>query len=280
MYRFCLIIIVFIAPACNKYEFKDLSTTYINTERIELISSNGQNLSHNITDLWLFIEDGYAGTFSLPAHIPVLESGKHRVSIYPGIRNYGIRSKPEIYTLLNEYKTELDLQSKNEITVIPKYTYKSTAISYMQENFESSSIFIYDLDSFRSSTIIRSNLNARDGKYAGYGLLNSANRTIESSTNKIEISTSSKKSAYLEIDFISDTEMQIGLISIQGNTSIKSYFLTLNATPDWKKIYIPLYEIIPTQDGDTFQLAIKSELKSPASTAYFFIDNLKLICLP
>lgn len=280
MTKACLFILILSSVSCERFEFKELNPSFLKVDRIEFNSPSGQKISHNIKDLWLFIDDGYAGTFSVPVRIPVLEHGVHKIALYPGIRFYGISSKPEIYSLVNEFRVESDFQTHDSITLLPTFSYKSNVITALQENFESSSIFIHDLDSFKQNTLIRSDLRPRDGKYSGYGLLNAQHPLIEIASNSVQINSSSKKSAYLEVDVISDTEVQIGLQTFIGNSTIKTYFLSLLPTSDWKKIYIPLFEIIQDHDGDAFQLLIRSELKSPATQAYFFIDNIKWISLP
>lgn len=270
--------------SCSAYQYKDLSPAYINLDRVEVISSNGQKLSHNIREIWLFIDDQYAGTFNIPSHIPVLEPGRHRAVFYPGIRNYGISSNPEIYTLMNDFGSDVEITGGTTLTIVPKFSYKSNLINYIQEGFESSSVFIHDLDSFKTNTIIRSNLNARDGLYSGVGSLDQGNPVIETSTGDISISAAAKKSANVELDVLSDIALQMGLIASQGAGIVKIYFLTINPSPVWKKIYIPIAQIIQNNteltEANSLRLVLKSELKAPANAGYFFIDNVRLICLP
>ena len=45
-----------------------------------------------ITDAWVYVDDGLIGAFELPATIPVLAEGKHKLEIRPGIKLNGISS--------------------------------------------------------------------------------------------------------------------------------------------------------------------------------------------
>lgn len=270
--------------SCTSCQYKDLSPAYIHLEQFEVVSPNGQKLRHNIKELWLFIDDQYAGTFNVPSQIPVLEPGRHRIAFFPGIRDYGISTYPEIYTLMNDFGTDLELNAGTTMTIAPAFSYKSNLINYIQEGFESSSVFVSDLDSFKTHTIIRSSQNARDGSYSGLGFIDSGHPVIETASADIPMTSSAKKSAYIELDLLSDNALQIGLISGQNQDLFKIYFLTLNPSQSWKKIYIPIYQIIQNNAelsrAGALRLVLKSELKAPANTGYFFIDNVRLMCLP
>jgi len=51
----------------------------------------------------------------------------------------------------------------------------------------------------------------------------------------------------------------------------------LNTTPDWRKVYINLKEIIINNPNPPYQVGFGAELPGNLSSATIFIDNIKLL---
>lgn len=279
-----LIFLLFLASlvSCTKSQFKQLDPAFIVVDGIDVLRSNSNpEPLHAIEDLWVFVDEIYLGTFPVPIDIPVLNEGTgKRIKIFPGIREFGIRSRPEIYTLMEPYTLQTELDPGEYYSIKPMFKYKQNISSSFFEDFENGNLFSMDLDQDKSNHITRTSLDAQDGRFSGM-ILNDAQHTLtEIATSGIKISPA----AFLELSFKSSQDFNIGVQLISGAQPVKNYFLVLKASAVWKKIYIPFREVIDSNPDKVYQLIIKSEYtvdpKNPMTTQTVLLDQFKIISLP
>ena len=71
----------------------DPSWIYIDTWSLQANQTNPEGeLSHNITDAYVLIDDKVIGYFELPIKLPLLLNGSKKITLYPTIHNNGISS--------------------------------------------------------------------------------------------------------------------------------------------------------------------------------------------
>ena len=269
---FCLMLF---SLSCDLVQDHHLNPSTIKVSSVSLTNSNNAPLSHAIRDIWVYIDDQYAGSFTVPFFIPVLESGERNLKLYPGSRYYGILSKPEIHPLIEPIETTQNLIAGNVVELQAKYHYKNNLSIILNEGFESGSIFINDLDSFPASKLVRSGLLSRNGNFAGYAALDKQNTVVESASTFFTLSN--KKTVFLEFDFKSDVDFNVGIISYPSKQ--KNYFLALRPAADWKKVYIPLHEIGFENNEQNFQLAFRASISNTLAMGYFAIDNVSVLSI-
>ena len=83
--RTILFLIMICILSCNKEESTEVPS-YLKIDNILL----DDNSTHNITDAWIYIDDNLQGVYELPAHFPLLVTGKHKLRIKAGIKENGI----------------------------------------------------------------------------------------------------------------------------------------------------------------------------------------------
>ena len=91
----CCVALLFssiVLSSCNNFKGSQEIPAYIHIDTFLFTTNYGLEgaASHKITDAWLYIDDDIQGCYELPATIPVLERGNHRVTIIPGIKLNGI----------------------------------------------------------------------------------------------------------------------------------------------------------------------------------------------
>ena len=74
-------------------------TAWTLQSNIDLSGDEGE-LSHNITEAWVLIDDKVIGVFQVPFKIPILKDGMCNIKIYPAIKNNGISATKKIYPFL------------------------------------------------------------------------------------------------------------------------------------------------------------------------------------
>jgi len=118
---------------------------YINDFVLTTNEEQGSN-SHNIEIAYVHVDDEYIGAFTLPASVPVINTGQHKISITPGIYENGISNTPIINRFYKKYETEINLTETKVDTITPQTSYVDDIIFEFVDDFEGSSILKKDLD--------------------------------------------------------------------------------------------------------------------------------------
>ncbi len=266
--------------SCDQHAYQSIDEVYIIIPETVLKTSTNQFQSQNLRDLWVYSDDVLLGAFPIPARIPIVRKDSFRLRFFPGIREFGILARPEIYTLMDPYSIVQKDLGQDTLVLKPIFSYKNNMITLLQEGFESGSVFTFDLDTIAGHSLMRSNQSVKEGNSAGLGMMDLQRPVIEVASIGFTIKPSSRMSAFVELDFKSDSEVKIGLNSAGGSISEKNYFFTLRPSSEWKKVYIPLSEFLNVERFNSFQLLIKSDLAKSSTSSFFTLDNIRIICLP
>ena len=80
---FCAITSMF---SCNKFKGNQEIPSYIYIDTFSLMTNYQMEgaATHNITDVWVYVDDNVQGCYELPATIPLLENGTHKLTLYAG----------------------------------------------------------------------------------------------------------------------------------------------------------------------------------------------------
>ncbi len=264
--------------SCSKEDYEAQVPTYITINEINLTTdyaTQGTN-SENIVDAWVFMNDDLVGVYELPATFPVLKEGDVILKVYAGIKNNGITAARARYLLYDPHEEKISLVKGETIEVNPTISYASGVKFSWLEDFENASLFfLYTAD---SDTIInKQSVDVKEGSYSGQVFLQPDMDFFEATTLGLSGVPRNGTPVYLELDFKTNEPLSIG---IYVDTDQYSY-ITLNATSEWKKIYINLTDVINnTPRGAEMKvfLGIK-EVSIPFLTDHpeIFLDNLKLV---
>jgi hypothetical protein len=100
--------------SCDKFEGDQTIPSYLAIDTIFLENNNlieEGELTHNFTDVWVYVDDQLIGAFELPAVVPVLVTGYHKLALYAGIKLNAISGtrvqhpfvQPKIFDQFNVY---------------------------------------------------------------------------------------------------------------------------------------------------------------------------------
>ena len=93
---FLLLLLGFTACVKNNPDPSWLEVTaWTLQSNIDLSGDEGE-LSHNITEAWVLVDDKTIGVFQVPFKIPILKDGMCNIKIYPAIKNNGISATKKI----------------------------------------------------------------------------------------------------------------------------------------------------------------------------------------
>lgn len=240
-------------------------------------------LTHNFTDVWVYVDNKIIGVFELPCKIPVLTSGNKLIQLFPTIRNNGISATKKIYPFVEPHELTANLVEGQTLHITPKTRYYSNT-KFWIEDFESNTIKI-EADQSVSNAQMNREIDGSFSPWGYYGhvaLTNSDSLWVGVTTDQ-QILPMSGAEVYLEINYYNTNSLLTGLLSYVNGTSTDHPNISLNAqTPSnarWKKIYIDLKEIVSNSyTADYFKhyfRTLKNTDQSDDTDVY--LDNIKVV---
>lgn len=249
------------------------------------LNTDEGELSHNLTDAWVYVNDKLIGVFELPCKIPVLVSGSLNVTLYPTIRNNGISATKKIYPFCDEYKLTTSKEAGETIKISPITQYKSDVNFYWKEEFENVG-FSIDTDQGVSNAEISRSTDQSIVKYGtgcGYIHLNSTSDSLwQGYTNSQLVLPKSGAEVYLEVDYYTTNSIVTGVLAINSSSTTDNVNIQINGSTDsevkWKKIYIDLKEIVSASTtAEYFEIYFRTLIDTGDVSGDIYIDNIKVI---
>lgn len=234
---------------------------------------------HKFTDVWLFVDDQFKGAYELPATIPVLLEGNHKITAYPGILLNGIASTRSSYYYTSSFDAIRLLEPGLIDTVLPSTTYTSLTRFFINEEFEDSST---ELDTTPESAaaleIITDPVHVFDGLASGkVSLANNGDKMVLM-TDKFYLFTNKFKPVFLELNYKGNADFNISVDAYQNSSVYPISVLNIRQSENWNKIYIDLSSAIHGFPGTAlFKLKITAEKKDSNPASEFYFDNIHLI---
>jgi hypothetical protein len=275
-YRY-LLYLGLLLSACVKNN-PDPAWLEVNEWVLEANSSlNGEEgqLTHNLTDAWVYVDEQLIGVFEVPFKIPILKEGAANIRIYPTIRVNGISATK----MRNEHLVPFELNGvfvKNQTLTVTPVTHYKDNVNFWIEDFEDINIKLTDDPNTSSAhlTLANDTLKWFNGNYYAKVMLSATDSIWVANTNQDQQLTIPKnKQAMLEIDYCNSVPFTNYLLFVNANGVTENAMVTMNKSPlnalRWKKIYILLSEVITAGPRAFHDTAISSN--------FILIDNIKVV---
>lgn len=287
MSRFWFFLTVFIVIGCVK---NNPDPSWLEVKEWTLQSNTGLSgsegeLTQNLSEAWVYINDEVIGVFEVPFKIPILKSGSVNIKIFPAVKNNGISATKKIYPFLEVFELNADLIKNQTLTLNPITKYKSIT-QFWIEDFEDPLNVKIDVDQNTSAilSVPTSNVNLQpfNGNFYGKINLNTTDSSWIASTRD-QLSIQKGKEAYLEVDYYNTNSMLTGVLYVNpDNSTTNNPHITL--TPQdissirWKKIYIDLKELIGySPNGSNILQSFIATLDEGKIEGEIRIDNIKVV---
>lgn len=282
--KFFIFVIVMTLYSCALFEDGGDDPAILDIPEITLttnIPSQGDN-SHDIADVWVFVDGQGLGVFELPTTVPVITtSAMPDFVIFGGIRKNGMRDNAIVYPF---YQSIEFVQELTPLTIQPlqlDFAYRDNVTFALLENFELGNQFTKDEDEDMATSLSITDDMFRNGAKSGNLKLTAENPSIEVS-NQIPFSVPTDGTpTYLEIDYKGDTELVIGLVGVESSgLEFKNFIIVLVSQTEWTKIYVDLTEELALSEFENYRLVMGATVTDSGSEeANVFIDNLKIVHL-
>ncbi len=287
-------VFIFVLPAifsCEKFEGSQTIPSYISVDTFILDPNSQLELgftSHNISDVWVYVDDQIIGAFELPAErIPVLVEGVHKLTLVPGIKYNGMSgTRAPYYFLEPDIDTAFVFIIDSIRRIVPHVMYYNTTIPVWLEDFDDESNSLQP--SPDSDTILQlityDTVNSFYGNASGRGVVDKLHTVLEVASFSEEVIgldlPKNSSPVFLEMQYNIDIPIYVGLFIIETNVQINRHpIVVLNPTNGvWKKVYVNLTPTVTDNyNADYFNVFIRAELPSSMDSAVLLFDNFKLL---
>ena len=99
--------------------------SYLSVSEINLVTNSNQGSNtHKITDIWLYVNDQFAGAYELPSTIPLLHKDTNNIKIFAGIKDNGISSTRVRYHFYKSFEKNVFLVEDSIVNIQPSFRYR------------------------------------------------------------------------------------------------------------------------------------------------------------
>lgn len=276
-------VIVMLLSGCDIFDKEELAPGFIYIEKGDLVTNPETEgpATHGITDVHVFANEDFVGTYELPARVAILENGPTRINVSAGIKNNGIISQRVIYPFYAPLLKEIDLIPGAVIPIsddsVAVFNYFPDAYNFFFEDFEGIGNSL-SATGISDTEIIAQDETVREGLFSGRILLNDNQPVFQAASawelGGIPVGTP----AYLEIDFKGNNPLEIGFL--RGSSNQKVFVIGLREQEEWTKVYIDLRPRMATMVGTlNFSIYLESQKPSNVEEVELFVDNVKFVYL-
>jgi hypothetical protein len=276
-----LVIISF--TGCDIINPSEKIPAYIHIDSFDLkgnYDSNG-TLSHSITDVWVVVDNDFIGAFELPADIPVLKEGSHKILLKAGIKENGISNTRLPYPFYAPYIATFDLKPNVTDTIRPLIYYNEGGYKMaFNEDYENPNYaFIKSLNSTITPEITNLNGFVFEGDNSLIARLTKKNDLFQIETVQL-FQMPRAHAIFMEINYKSDISLKVGYYAVSSSQTYQHLVLTLNPAKTWKKIYVNMGGEIDYEPKQYFFRFFLGGIKySENDTSVVQFDNIKLLYL-
>ncbi len=276
--------LVILLTACELFDKTEYIPSYVNVESVSIsVGPDDGTAAHDLSDAWLYVNKELIGVFEIPFTVPVLETGEHTITVYPGIKNSGVDAQRVIYHFLYDYSIDTFLVETEVLTINPVYRYKPNVVK-LNEDFEGVGIIFETTPESDTSIMIVDGDKAFEGRSMAFYLDDERRHFECRSTDMYDIPKDAP--AYLELHHKNSDPFVFGIF-IKVFSGVGFYekrvpVFTFNPTPEgeFRKTYIELnyhlHQAIHSSEYRLFFTCIRPEMPS-GSVTEVVIDNIKLL---
>ncbi len=279
---FLIVTLIFTVLLFSSCETRELEVTYLFVPTFD-VEGNGMSgdVSTNITDVRVVIGAESLGFYPLPARIPILASGEHRIRLEPVVRIAGLSANRTVYPFYEVFEETLDLVPGTIDTIRPTISYVSTSSFGYVEDFETNNAsLILDLDDFSETQIERSTDSPSLGSGAGVATLTRDANILEVASPVINSTGQAWNRIWVEVDYKGTVPLALALIPETPGPDqerLPRFVQGISSTEQFIKIY---FEVVANSQQEfasaPFRLAFLAVLDS-TETANISVDNIKVV---
>ncbi len=286
--------------SCSSEKYQAQQPLYLDIPAIDLKhnperdSSKDGSLHHAISAVWVIVNGKSAGTFELPATVPVvLEEGDNKVELLPGIKLNGMTASRVIYAsyegLVRNVNFSPSANGKPDTLHWSnlRSQYDRQAEVQILEDFDGAGLNLEA--TAQSDTVIRiisdtaltfsnpQRPGENNGK-AGAIFTDSKNSIAKIATSNAYQLPTNGDNVYVELTYRCNQGFLVGVIAEVPGQIVEQPTVFVNPSEEWNKIYINLVtELTAFTNAERFKLLFTSQHDDSQAVGKIYIDNIKLV---
>jgi hypothetical protein len=265
--------------SCKKYKPAD-EAFFLKGEPVSVVTTSLQGSpSHKITDLGLYVNGQFLGSYPAGSKLPVISKGGNvKIQLRAGIKNNGISDTRITYPFYEFFEIDTFVAGGSTITRPLNFRYNSAVTFTWTENFDTGPGYTITKSPISDSNfVIAGAAESFEGRSMRIGLSGGALVAQVESTGPGFTLPQGTADIYLEMNYKCNEEFEVGLID--ESLQQRPVFI-LNPQTTWNKIYIFLAEAVHNPSYSSrckiyFRMLKRDTQEHPE----FFLDNIKLIYL-
>lgn len=275
-----LLVLTAVSASCRKTE---TVPGYLVIDAVTVTASDVEGgMTSKITEAWVTVDDRSIGVWELPARIPVIGTGQHRIGVVAGIKRNGDFNDRVRYPYYTSWTGTAEVQEGNSVELRPTVSYTSTDL--WLERFNDAGSQLISSEGSDTTLLLLSPSDrpdaTLDGTQCGGFVLDTSNDFIALRTD-LDFPGETGP-VYLELDYSTDVELTVGLAySSQGAERSDAYVVLLPTAAagsiSWNKVYIDLTDYFNLGGISGRDFYIGAQLPSGRAGAAAYFDNIKLL---
>ncbi|MEA1875119.1 MAG: hypothetical protein U9N51_11950 [Bacteroidota bacterium] len=268
--------------SCDAFDKEEPIPAYIQVDSVSVISgAETGSASHDINDIWLYVDNKYIGTYEIPFKVPVLPTGNQNIALETGIRDNGLGEFRAVYPFYTSFSMDTILPEAGTLHFNPVYEYEAVNLPLL-EDFEGLGNSFEKTPNSDTTMMTVSDSISFEG-HSGLIVLDAERTVVDLITSQLYTLPRDRK-VYLEMDYYCEELLDVGLFGQQfdGNSVIEVRYpvLKLYRTTEWRKIYINLTDQIARSPyANQYRVFFSAEKtdETEGRIAKIYLDNIKMI---
>jgi len=277
-----LFLLLILFYGCTKDKYKAPDAFFVKPQTIAVATTTLQgSTSHNITDIWYYINGQFKGAYPVGNIMPFPVSGNNTLSFFAGIKNNGISATRQPYEFYQPIIIDTTVEAGATVNRNFTFKYKDACVFHWIESFEGygTTTGITIQNSINTDTTYQILNKSTDptadvfeGSKCFYIALDNNHPIGQYQSTALFTLPKAGAPVYLEMNYKCNQPFDVGVY----NGSNFTYVSSVNSSDgEWKKIYIQLSAGVTINLATTAGWYMKAVKQT--DTPQIYIDNIKII---
>lgn len=266
--------------SCNSWDKAEPTPSFIYVPEVKLANKPAfGTLKQDFTESYIYLDGQLLGVYPIPGMVPILSTGSHTLTVFGGIHNYGIKSQPQPYPLLDKVEIPVNLVSGKIDTLTPVVKYRDDITAAINESFEGGNTILSA--TLKGKGILLTTQDAFEGKQCGLFQLDTLSPLIEVGSVDLNLPNDGTR-IYIELHYKNEVDFLVGIKGYNSTDQLSTYIVGLRPSTEWKKVYIDITDYITASEYTNHKIILETGLPFSGTTltrdkANVLIDNLKVL---
>ncbi|MCU0434388.1 MAG: hypothetical protein MUC87_13120 [Bacteroidia bacterium] len=275
---FLVLLTVPLLPGCKLFDRTEEIPSYLRISSVNFTALSGEgSSSHQITDVWVFMDNELIGAFEIPCTIPILAEGSHQFLIRAGIKMNGTTTTRAIYPAYKGWESSLTLTRAQVVSAAPSFQYFSGTDFVWLEDFDQPGQTYNDSGAIVQDVFHLTNNPADvfEGARSGYAKLDNDSFDLFIRSQFFTGLHPAASFVYMELNYRCDQPFSVGVMTRQYEYR---NVVTVSPRSTWGKIYINLTDAVnqaPSSTGYAFYITQRKP--DDVTESYLYLDNIKVL---